>query len=112
HLGERWINKELVEEGFAWHYVQYSKDKELAKAEKAAKERMKGLWADPSPIPPWDFRKGKTGQPDEPGTVYVTEKGKKYHRASCKHLAKSKIAIPLKEAQARYGPCSVCKPPK
>jgi endonuclease YncB( thermonuclease family) len=26
YLGNRWINRELVEEGWAWHYVQYSRD--------------------------------------------------------------------------------------
>jgi endonuclease YncB( thermonuclease family) len=112
YLDDRWINKELVEEGFAWHYVRYSKDKDLAKAEKDAKAGKKGLWTDPSPIPPWDYRKGKTDQPDDPDTVYVTASGKKYHRANCKYVAKSKIAISLKEAQARYEPCTVCKPPK
>jgi hypothetical protein len=43
--------------------------------------------------------------------VYVTKTGEKYHRDGCRYLAKSKIAMSLKEAAARYGPCSVCKPP-
>jgi len=30
---------------------------------------------------------------------------------ACRYLARSQIAMPLKEAAARYGPCSVCKPP-
>ncbi|MBM4070790.1 MAG: nuclease [Planctomycetes bacterium] len=110
YLDDKWINKELVEEGFAWHYVKYSNDKDLAKAEKDAKEGKKGLWADPSPIPPWDFRKGKADLPDDLDTVYITASGKKYHRASCKYVAKSKMPISLKEAQAKYEPCSVCKP--
>lgn len=44
-------------------------------------------------------------------TVYVTRTGKKYHRASCRYLAKSQIPLALSEAVARYSPCSVCKPP-
>jgi hypothetical protein len=44
-------------------------------------------------------------------TVYVTRTGEKYHRGSCRHLSKSKSPLPLKEAAARYSPCSVCKPP-
>jgi hypothetical protein len=43
--------------------------------------------------------------------VYVTKTGEKYHRDGCRYLSKSKIAMSLKEAAARYGPCSVCKPP-
>jgi micrococcal nuclease len=59
YLEGRWINNEMVAEGWAWHYTYYSKDQELAKAEAAAKEAKKGLWADPNPIPPWDYRKMK-----------------------------------------------------
>ena len=46
-------------------------------------------------------------------TVYITDSGKKYHRAGCKYLKKSKHAISLKDAKAGgYGPCSVCDPPQ
>jgi len=30
-IDDRWINKEMVEEGWAWHYKQYSDDEDLAK---------------------------------------------------------------------------------
>ena len=45
------------EEGLAWHYRQYSKSFELSRAEAEAKAGKKGLWADPSPVPPLDSRK-------------------------------------------------------
>jgi hypothetical protein len=45
-------------------------------------------------------------------TVYVTKTGEKYHRESCRHLAKSKISISLDDAKKRYTACSVCRPPK
>ena len=51
----------MVEESMTWHYRYYSKDPELAKAEAAAKEAKKGLWVDPDPIPPWEWRKKKRG---------------------------------------------------
>ncbi len=53
------VNAHLVAQGLAWHYVKYSKDKGLAEAEKAASRERRGLWADPEPIPPWDWRKGR-----------------------------------------------------
>ena len=56
-IGSRWINKELVEEGYAWHYKQYSKNQELANAELKAKKSFKGLWKDDDPISPWNYRK-------------------------------------------------------
>lgn len=48
---------------------------------------------------------------DKDETVYITRTGKKYHRAGCRSLAKSRIPIALAEAAARYGPCGICKPP-
>lgn len=42
YLGDRHINLEMVEDGLAWHYKQYSKAKALAEAEDAAREGGKG----------------------------------------------------------------------
>jgi hypothetical protein len=44
--------------------------------------------------------------------VYITRKGNKYHRDSCRYLSKSKIAITIEEARKYYKPCLVCKPDK
>lgn len=44
-------------------------------------------------------------------TVYITNTGTKYHKSTCRHLAKSKIAIKKTEAIKKgYTACSVCKP--
>lgn len=51
-------------------------------------------------------------EPSENGTVYVTRSGKKYHRAGCSSLRRSKIEISLTEAKQKYGPCSRCNPPR
>lgn len=56
-LGRRHINLEMVQEGMAWHYVEYSKSKELSQAELASRRAGRGLWADQDPTPPWEFRK-------------------------------------------------------
>ena len=48
---------------------------------------------------------------DSSATVYITDTGKKYHRAGYRSLAKSKHAISRANAKARgYSPCRVCKP--
>jgi cell division protein FtsX len=44
-------------------------------------------------------------------TVFITRTGAKYHRAECRYLSRSKIAVALTEAAKHYGPCSVCRPP-
>lgn len=53
------VNEELVKNGYAWHFKKYSKDKRLAELEIQARENKLGLWADPNPIPPWEFRHNK-----------------------------------------------------
>ncbi|MCC9166921.1 thermonuclease family protein [Pontibacter harenae] len=58
-LDGRSLNEELVKNGFAWHYKAYSKDKNLENLEADARRFKRGLWQDPNPTPPWDFRKGK-----------------------------------------------------
>ena len=123
YLGERRISEEMISDGLAWHYKQYSKDQNLAKAELAAKQAKKGLWADANPTPPWDFRNGGASgkqvpsevdpavKPKQGVTVYVTDTGEKYHRENCKYLAKSSNPILMEKLGANYQPCKVCSPP-
>jgi micrococcal nuclease len=46
----------MVAEGWAWQYRQYSRDARLAALEQQARAGRLGLWADPTPQPPWEFR--------------------------------------------------------
>lgn len=109
-VGDRLINRELVTDGFAWHYVKYApNDAELAAAEKAAREAKRGLWADIAPVAPWDFRK-PAAHPELPGMVYVTTGGKKYHRGDCRHLDATARAVPIDEVKRTREPCKSCKP--
>jgi hypothetical protein len=50
------------------------------------------------------------GAADDP-IVYITATGKKYHRANCGHLNKSKKAVRLSKLPRNYAPCETCKPP-
>ena len=50
------VGHTLVAEGMAWHYVRYSDDAALAAAERDARAARRGLWADPEPVPPWEWR--------------------------------------------------------
>jgi endonuclease YncB( thermonuclease family) len=52
------VNQELVKQGWCWWYRKYAPlDTELKRLEQAAREAKKGLWADPQPVPPWEWRK-------------------------------------------------------
>lgn len=52
-------NADLVAQGMAWVYTQYNKDKTLIPLQQAAQQAKKGLWSDPQPVPPWEWRKRK-----------------------------------------------------
>ncbi len=59
YVDGRDVNRELVAGGFAWVYRKYSKDADLLRLEAEAKQNGLGLWADPNPIPPWEWRRGR-----------------------------------------------------
>lgn len=59
-VGDIWLNEEMVRNGHAWHFTKYNKDKKLAKAESIAKQKKAGIWANPSSVPPWAWRKKTT----------------------------------------------------
>lgn len=51
------LNKELLRLGLAWHYKRYNQDKELSEIEETARKNKVGLWSQPNPVAPWDFRR-------------------------------------------------------
>jgi len=46
----------LVQAGLAWHYLKYSSDPVLRRAESTAKAGEIGVWSLPNPLPPWEVR--------------------------------------------------------
>lgn len=53
------VNAWMVENGYAWHYVQYSRSSAMAAAETQARQKHAGLWAQKNPLAPWEFRAEK-----------------------------------------------------
>jgi endonuclease YncB( thermonuclease family) len=52
------VNHQLVKDGWCWWYKRYAPgEAELERLETEAREAKKGLWADPHPVPPWEWRK-------------------------------------------------------
>ena len=52
------VNHALVKDGACWWYRKYAPaDTVLEELERSAREAKKGLWADPQPVPPWEWRK-------------------------------------------------------
>lgn len=56
------LNRALLAAGLAWVYPKYCRRSfcnDWRSVEASARAARKGLWADKSPVPPWQFRKSK-----------------------------------------------------
>lgn len=51
------VNLKMLKAGMAWHYSHYDKTPAYKKAHDQARKSRTGLWKDPSPINPYDWRK-------------------------------------------------------
>ena len=56
-VGNLDVNLEQVRRGMAWVYRKYANDPLYYRAEDEARSAKRGLWNDPNPIPPWEYRK-------------------------------------------------------
>lgn len=51
-------SREQVARGMAWAYPKYVIDETLFDVEREAREKGLGLWSEPGPVPPWEWRRG------------------------------------------------------
>ena len=51
------LNQELLKNGWAWWYYQYSTNQMLGNLEEIARTNKLGIWASTNNIPPWEWRK-------------------------------------------------------
>ncbi|PQO46328.1 thermonuclease family protein [Blastopirellula marina] len=119
----KWINRQLIEDGWAWHYRHFSGDVDLAKTQQRAESAKAGLWRDAQPQPPWRFRldekrrkeapqmerSGQKQQEDQPMTAtgfWLNTSSGVRHNASCKHFAKTKRGKYCEPSDGK--PCGIC----
>lgn len=91
------VNYEMVLAGYAWHYKKFQKEQSeedqirYAEIETKAKLAVIGLWSEPDPIAPWDWRDGvRPKKKEEQKTIPKIKKansgfscdGKRF----CKHM--------------------------
>jgi len=98
-------NRRLVCDGMAWHYVKYSTSKELADAEKSARQSKAGLWADPAAVPPWEYR-AKKKQPAATGEHWLNTPSNDRHNSTCKHFKATKRGRLCGPDEGK--PCGIC----
>lgn len=92
-LDGRDINIEQVKAGLAWHFKKYEDEQKpedrraYAAAEQEARAGKLGLWKNPNPIVPGDWRQDvkieRWGPPPPEGTIVGNRNSKKYHRPDC-----------------------------
>lgn len=62
------VNQAMLDAGLAWYFRRYESDLPAAMrapyraAEAAARKARRGLWSEPNPQAPWDFRRQKREQ--------------------------------------------------
>jgi endonuclease YncB( thermonuclease family) len=89
----RSLNEAQVRHGMAWWYRRYAPaDPTLEAAENEARTARRGLWADPRPIPPWEWRQGGGAAPVAPGVVVGNRNSHVYHRPNCPSVVKMKAS--------------------
>lgn len=66
-LGSTDVGLDLLRAGLAWYFTRYERDVPVSKrglyadAEKEARAAKRGLWQQPNPVPPWEWRAQKRG---------------------------------------------------
>jgi len=92
-LNSQDINIEQVKAGMAWHFKKYEEEQEpqdrliYAAAELQARAGKLGLWKEPNPMVPGEWRQEikakRWGPPPPAGTIVGNKNSQKYHRPDC-----------------------------
>jgi len=120
------LNEEIIKAGLAWQYKQYSTSSKLAKLEAAARVDKIGIWSDPNPIPPWEWRHGQANQKKgivsnpSAATTQVSAvyhgnvKSKVFHTSNCRYFSCKNCVATFnnrdESINAGYRPCKICTP--
>lgn len=91
----RSLNRELVRAGYAWWYRKYSSDTTLGLLESEARAASRGLWVDPNPVPPWEWRHGekKVASPIVPTQRYLGNTKECGQKRNCKEMISCEEAM-------------------
>lgn len=107
----RSLNRELVEAGLAWAYARYSR--RYAASEQAARAARRGLWADPSPVPPWEFRRLPAKARPRASAVKAASPNCAGHASGCRGDAECTVCRDCSRCRHCHGEgntCGACSP--
>lgn len=119
------LSQALVQAGYAWHDTRYAPhDKRLAQLQAEARAMQRGLWADPKPIPPWEWGQGQRrpaspAGPQDTGAsravIIGNRRNKIYYWSGCpeydKVSGRNRVRFQNRAAaeQAGYRPAENCQ---
>lgn len=56
-VGELDVNLAMVTNGLAWSHIAFDRNHQFVEPQREARAAKFGLWADPDPMPPWDWKR-------------------------------------------------------
>lgn len=102
HVDGTTVNEALLKNGYAWLYTKYCDQSfcdRWEELEKQTSSKKVGLWADKTPMPPWEWRKNQRGeQQPQPGAAVNSPEGSSgvfhgnakshvFHSPGCQHYS-------------------------
>ena len=117
----RMLNDELVKAGLAWWYRQHAQNiGTLRQLEAGAREAKRGLWSQPNPVPPWEWRRTRREalEAELAGKFIANRRSHVYHTPGCRNAATisaaNRVVFGSAEAAERagYRPGNDCHPRK
>lgn len=126
----RSLNRDIVRAGYAWWYRKYSSDASLGELEQEARIARRGLWRDPKPTAPWEWRAEKRGgggagsevvRSAAPTAAAISRtlyhgntRSGVFHQSTCKDFNCKNCTIGLSTREeainSGYRPCGMCRP--
>lgn len=101
------VSSKMIEDGWAWHYKEYDDHPHLADLERRAKASKRGLWSDPNPLPPWEYRARQKREHGEPPTLFwLNTSSNVRHNQNCEHFRRGKNGRTCSANEGRA--CGIC----
>ena len=95
-VGGKDINLQMVRDGYAHHYKRFDSSPAYAAAETEARQNRRGLWSDPNPISPEDYRhRGKSAATAPPALTATPAASRVEYNAGNAMPVGSRIAAPV-----------------
>ena len=113
YVGDLDINAEMVKQGAAWVYRQYSRDPSFLAFEEQARSNKRGLWAlpDSERIPPWEWRHSekKDAKPNLFQTIPEKSTDTNQNKISCGTKTTCKQMSSCQEARFYLNECGLSR---